>query len=123
MVKQAVARPFVMLVAAGVIVLAGVAVAGAASVWPLKSHQSAGPVASNLNTASQKSVGTTGTFVDVTDNPVSLPSEKTIYPPRTGNAGLATPHQVPNTAIPPLLAATAILLLAARFATRHHLSR
>lgn len=47
---------------------------------------------SDLNTASQKTFENSATLVDVTDNPVSLPSEKVIYPPSTGSAGLASPQ-------------------------------
>ncbi len=71
---------------------------------------------SDLNTASQKTFENSGTFVDVTDNPVSLPSEKVIYPPSTGGAGLASRETSTLLAFL-LLAMTLTLAAGARTAT------
>jgi hypothetical protein len=51
---------------------------------------------SSLNTASQKTFENSASFVDVPDDdPVSMPRERVIYPPSTGNAGTATQQSVP----------------------------
>lgn len=77
---------------------------------------------SDLNTASQKTFENSATLVEVDDDPVSLPSEKVIYPPSTGNAGLASPEQTPFTML--ALAAMAVSLIAAtRVVTAPHSSR
>jgi hypothetical protein len=71
---------------------------------------------SDLNTASQKTFENSATLVDVDDDPVSLPSEKVIYPPSTGNAGLAG-AETSALAMVALAAVAASLIAAARFAT------
>lgn len=71
---------------------------------------SANPAASDLNTASQKSFENSANLVDVTDAPVSLSSEKVIYPPSTGNAGLARGHGSDAAAV--VLVGAAVLLVA-----------
>lgn len=111
-------KPIVVLVASAVVVLFGIAVAGAALV-PAALHDSerARPQTSTLNTASQKSLGNSAAFGDVTDNPVSLPSERTIQPPRTGNAGLLTPRH-PLVSTIGLLAVALGAVTAARLLTR-----
>jgi hypothetical protein len=75
------------------------------------------PAGSELNTASQKTFENTGTLVDVTDAPVSLPSERVIYPPSTGGAGLVEATEASTVAGFALIGATLSLIAVARLAT------
>jgi hypothetical protein len=47
-----------------------------------------------LNTASQKTLENSASFVDVPDAQVSLPRERVIYPPSTGNGGTAAHRDI-----------------------------
>jgi len=101
------------------VVLAGAAVVGAAAIpGLLHTTQRSDQQASTINTAPQKSAGNAGSFVDVTDNPVALPVEKKIYPPRTGSAGLAAAPEGRSVSPYALLAAGLALLTGSRLATR-----
>jgi hypothetical protein len=73
---------------------------------------------SSLNTASQKTFENSASFVDVPDDdPVSLPRERVIYPPSTGNAGTATQRSDLLEAFA-LLSATVTLVTLTRRLTR-----
>lgn len=112
-------RRVVVLIAAAIVVLAGAAVVSAAAIpGLLHTTQRSDQPASTINTAPQKSAGNAGAFVDVTDNPVALPVEKQIYPPRTGSAGLAVEREGRTASPFALLATGLVLLTGARLATR-----
>jgi len=66
---------------------------------------------SSLNTASGKTFENSATLVDITDAPVSLPSEKVIYPPSTGNAGTLSSDREFAAAV--VLLGTALIVTAA----------
>lgn len=91
---------------------AGIAIAGCGS-----GSDSDSSTSSNPNTAAQKTFVNSGNLLDVTDAPVSLPSEKVIYPPRTGNAGMAASHATINSALI-LLGVMAAVIAAARITTK-----
>ncbi len=110
-------RRAALFVASSAVVIAVVAAVGAAGAWPLRASHETSSATSNLNTTSQKTFGNSGNLVDVTDNPVSLPSEKVIYPPRTGNAGFATPPREATSVVAVLLLGTASLIAGSRMLT------
>ncbi|MGE0228165.1 MAG: hypothetical protein AB7I38_03350 [Dehalococcoidia bacterium] len=116
-------RRLVLLVASTAAAVAGLTVLGAVVLSDsTRVTPAADTETSSVGTTAQKSPGNTGSFVDLTDNPVSLPAERTIYPPRTGNAGFAAVHQ--NAMLPlALVGAATVLIAIARASTRRTASR
>lgn len=110
-------RRITVMTVTAVVVLASTVMVGAFAVPGLLDKSARpGPQDPTINTAAQKSVGNSGAFIDVADDPVSFPAEKTIYPPRTGNAGLLPGGDRPPYLV--LLTATLALLGGARLLTR-----
>ncbi|MEZ4554463.1 MAG: hypothetical protein R3B59_11265 [Dehalococcoidia bacterium] len=116
-------RRLVLLVASTAAAVAGLTVLGAVVLSDTTPpNPGVDTQSSTAGTTAQKSLGNTGSFVDLNDNPVSLPAERTIYPPRTGNAGIAAVHH--DALLPLAFVGTATLLLGiARTATRRRASR
>ena len=112
-------RHLVILVASAVVALAGIAVVSA-TLMPGALHRGdrTQPQTSTMNTASQKTFGNSTAFVDVNDSPVSFPSERTIQPPRTGNAGLVSADGSPLMSAFVFLNVALALIATARLATR-----
>jgi hypothetical protein len=69
------------------------------------------PPNSEVNTSPQLTFENSGKLVDIVDQPVSLPRQKAIAPPSTGNAGIAQPSGDSKT--PPIvLGALALIIVA-----------
>jgi hypothetical protein len=102
--------------ALGVVALASVGAVLSCSDSGTPRNSGVRPSNSSMNTASQKTFENSASFVDVTDDPVSLPGERTIYPPSTGNGGLlAGATSAPKTLA--LLAIACTVVIAARMLT------
>ena len=77
-----------------------------------------GPAAnSGLNTASQSAFENSATLAGIEDAPVAFPNERVIYPPRTGNAGMAGSRDAAVSALA-LLGVMVAVITGARIMTR-----
>jgi hypothetical protein len=104
-------RRVTFLIGSAALLAAGVAALG----WVFVSSDGtrvASPAASDVNTASQKTFENSASLVDVTDEPISFPSENVIYPPSTGSAGMSTAQSGREAALALSVVALALVALA-----------